>query len=223
MIASDAVNPNFQGAHNPDARLSVRFYVRAVKNEYETNAQGRPIFSDVDYVEILVPGDNTTTIDTPVRDEHKKRFPLQWAHFMNQKGGDQREIGTPLAEWTQITKSQAEELRALKFFTVDSIASASDQNIMRIGMIAGMSPYAFREKAQQFLKLASNVAVVNEAEERAKEAEQKNAELSRQIAETNAKMLEMQQQMAQLLESKKPEAKKRGPKPKVQVLEELKE
>src|SRR5574343_577337 len=168
MIASDADNTQFQGAHNPDSRLAVRFYVRPVLNEFETEAQGRPIYRDVDYVEIFVPGDNNTIIDQPVREDHKKRFPLQWAHFQNKHANDTREIGTPLSEWPQVTKAQVEELRALKFYTVDSIANASDQNIMRLGMIAGMSPYAFREKAQQFLKVASSVSVANEAEKHAK-------------------------------------------------------
>src|SRR5512147_2882492 len=129
LIASDAQNPDFQGAYNPDSRLAVRFYVRPVENSFETQAQGKPVFTDVDYVEIFVPGDNNTIIDQPVREDHKKRFPIQWAHFQNQHAKDTREIGTPLTEWTQITRSQAEELRALKFYTVESVANASDQNV----------------------------------------------------------------------------------------------
>jgi hypothetical protein len=210
-IASDSDNPHFQGAYNPDSRLAVRFHVKAVPNEFETNAQGRPIFTDVEYVEIFVPGDNNTIIDQPVREDHKKRFPIQWAHFQNKHGKDTREVGTPLAEWPQVTASQVEELRAMKFYTVDSIANASDQNIQRIGMAAGMSPYAFREKAQQFLKVASGVSVAGEAEKRASEAEARNAELTRQLLENNAKLAALQDQMTQLLE---PKQAKRGPKPK---------
>lgn len=218
MIASDADNPQFQGAHNPDSRLAVRFYIRPVENTYETQAQCKPVFTDVEYVEIFVPGDNNTVIDQPVREDHKKRFPIQWAHFQNKHANDTREIGTPLSAWPQITAAQVEELRALKFYTVDSVANASDQNIMRVGMIAGMSPYMFREKAQLFLKVASGVAVAGEAEKRAAEAEAKNAELSNQLAENNAKLAIMQAQMAQLLESANQPAK-RGPKPKKAVEE----
>jgi len=214
MIASDADNPNFTGASNPDSRLAVRFYVRPVPNAFESSAQGRPIFVDVDYVEIFVPGDNNTVIDQPVREDHKKRFPIQWAHFQNKHAKDTREIGTPLAQWPQITSAQAEELRALKFYTVDSVANASDQNIMKVGMIAGMSPYAFREKAQQFLKVASGVQVAGEAEKKAAELAEKNAELSSQLAENSVKLALLQEQMAQLLESAQPA--KRGRKPKAE-------
>jgi len=218
MIASDADNPNFTGAHNPDSRLAVRFYVKPVPNNFETAAQGRPIFTDVDFVEIFVPGDNNTIIDQPVREDHKKRFPLQWAHFVNKHSNDAREIGTPLSQWPQVSAAQVEEFRAMKFFTVDAVANASDQNIQRIGMIAGMSPFAFREKAQQYLKIASGVAVANEAEKHYQEAEAKNQELTRQLAENNAKIQLMQEQMAQLLESSVKPAK-RGPKPKVKAEE----
>jgi hypothetical protein len=46
-----------------------------------------------------------------------------------------------------------EELRALKFYTVESVANAADAQLQRIGMVAGMSPYAFRDAAVRFLAL----------------------------------------------------------------------
>ena len=149
LIASDANNPEFQGAHNPDSRLAVKFYSKTVPNKFESEKQGRPIFFDLDYVQIFVPGDNTSVIDQPVREDHKQRFPLQWARYNNNRSENTHEIGTPLTQWPRITPAQAEELRALKFYTVEGIANASDASLQSIGMIAGMAPYAFREHAQR--------------------------------------------------------------------------
>lgn len=205
MIASDVDNPNFVGAQNPDSRLAVRFYSKSVQNAFETERQGRPIFFDVDYVQIFVPGDQNSVIDTIARDDHKNRFPVQWARFKNTKDENAHEMGTPLKEWPRISASQAEELRALKFYTVEAIANASDAAIQNVGMIAGMSPYAFREHAQRFLKVATEDASINETEE-------KNKQLEAELELNRVRMAEMEAKLAQLLEQK-PTAK-RGRKPK---------
>ena len=198
---------------NADARLQVRFYKRPVQQEAETLASGRPIYKEFDFVHICVAGDTLTEIDTYVLQSHKTRFPIQWANYQNRIGKDDQEvIGTPVAEWPLVSKSQAEELRAMRFYTVEAIAGASDQQLQRMGMAAGMSPYAFRDKAKSFLNLASDSAEtdkrtqeINELkEELAKKAEE-NAKIK---AETDAKMALMQEQMATILAAVKPTRKK---------------
>jgi len=201
--------------NNADSRLQVRFYKRPVQQEAETLASGRPIYKEFDFVHICVAGDTLTEIDTYVLQSHKTRFPIQWANYQNRIGKDDQEvIGTPVAEWPLVSKSQAEELRAMRFYTVESIAGASDQQLQRMGMAAGMSPYAFRDKAKSFLNLASDSAEtdkrtqeINELkEELAKKAEE-NAKIK---AETDAKMALMQEQMATILAAvgeKKPRRK----------------
>lgn len=169
MLASDDANPQFTGAFNPDSALAVEFYNRPVQNMFQTSKQGRPIYEDVIYVRIQIPGNKESIHDTPARTDHKQRFPLQWQHFMNRTVGDAREIGTPLTEWPALTRSQAEEFRALKFFTVESIAKASDANIANLGMIGGMAPHILRQKAQAFLQAAAGTAdTQHQAEELAK-------------------------------------------------------
>ena len=130
-----------------DSRLAVTFYKRSMKQEDESMAAGRPIFKEFDFVRICVPGDNLTEIDTYARDSHKSRFPRQWMHYQNQVGTQESIIGTPIEEWTIISRSQADELKGIKFATVESVANCSDQQLQRIGMIAGMSPFAFRDSS----------------------------------------------------------------------------
>lgn len=215
-LASDLDNTDFVGAVNPDSRLAVQFYTKSIQNEFESERQGRPIFFDSVFVKIFVPGDPTSIIDTMARDEHKKRFPLHWAHYQNAHSGDTKEMGTPLSQWPRITQAQAEELRALKFYTVESVAGASDAQLQRIGMIAGMSPYAFRDHAVRFLKAAQDDSVAKEAEDRAKAAEERaaalEAEIQKQREETAQQLADMQAQIKALLP--KPKGKP-GRKPKV--------
>lgn len=181
---------------NADSRLAVTFYKRSMKQEDESIAAGRPIFKEFDFVRICIPGDNLTEIDTYAQESHKARFPRQWAHYQNQVGSQEQIIGTPLEQWPLVSRSQAEELKGIKFRTVEDIANCSDQQLQRIGMIAGMSPHNFREKARQYLNLATESAEVAQKEAEMQALREENAKIK---AETDAKLSKMQEQMEALL------------------------
>lgn len=183
MLATDVNNPEFSGAKNPDAALIVEFYNRPVQNNFASSKAGRAIFEDTIYVRINVPGVKESQWDMPARSDHQQRFPLQYQHFLNKTQGDAKEIGTPLSEWPVLTRSQAEEFRGLKFYTVESIANASDQNINNLGMIGGMSPYALRDKAKAFLKSATDTALPQHQAEELAKRDQEIALLREQIAQ----------------------------------------
>lgn len=195
---------------NADSRLNVRFESRPVKNEFHSETQGRPIFEDRDFIIISVPGDNTLTSVAEVREDHKARFPLHWAHYQNTHGDDPKLIGTPIKEWTIVTPAMAEELRALKFHTVESLATASDAQLQSFGMRVGMSGTALRSRAQNFLKVASDESVMHKQDEELAKLREENASIRK---ETDAKLAAMQDQLAQLLAaaSNKDDADKRGP------------
>jgi len=189
---------------NADSRLQVRFYRKPVHQEQESMDAGRPIYKEFDFVHICVAGDTLTEIDTFALQQHKTRFPIQWANYMNRLGANDEEVvGTPVSEWPLVSKSQAEELRAMKFHTVESIATASDLQLQRMGMAAGMSPYAFRDKAKAFLNLATSAAETDKREQEInalkEELAKKDLETAKMKQETDAKLAQMQDQMAAIL------------------------
>jgi hypothetical protein len=207
-----AIDSDTQGA---DARLAVQFYKKSVKQDIASDEAGRPIFKEFDFVRIMIPGDNLTEIDTYAQDSHKQRFPRQWAHYQNQVTNHQDIIGTPIDQWPQVTRSQADELRGLKFHTVESIADCSDQQLQRIGMVAGMSPHNFRLKAKAFLNLATDSAEVAQRQAELEALRQENDKIK---AETDAKLAAMQEQMSALLAAVAENTpKKRKPKVEAEV------
>lgn len=215
MLASDDANPNFAGARDPDATLSVRFYNKAVQNNFKTGRESRPIFEDVVYVHIETPGNDKNIIDTPARDHHKERFPRQWAHYMNTHGTEMTEIGTPLEAWPLITAAQAEELKALKFRTVEHIANASDLNISAIGMIGGMAATSFRARAQAFLEAAKDTALAQiQAEELARMKEEQRVKDDAHAAELTALRMRQEEMQKMIEELAANQKKTPGPKPK---------
>ena len=147
-------------------------------------------------VHIVLPGNQLFDVKEVVQDRHKKRFPLQWAAFQNsQDGKDPLMIGTPIEQWPLIGRAQAEELKSLKFYTVDSIAQASDATLQRMGMAAGMAPSALRERAQRFLAAAHDDAAVNK---QAEEIERLRQEQKQKDAEHSEQLQKMQQQIEAL-------------------------
>ena len=108
------------------------------------------------------------------------------------------------------------------FYTVEQVAFASDAAIIKIGMLAGMSPYGFRDKAKSFLNKATESA---ESAKRDEEINQLKQELSQKAeenakikAETDLRLAQMQEQMATILAAVG-EKSKRGRKPKAEIEE----
>lgn len=202
-IATDMANPNFAGAMNPDSVLFVKFFDMECPNEFKSIQEGRPVKEMRTMVHIETPGNQLSIIETFAHEGHQKRFPQQWAHYMNTKNNSESIQGTMLSDWPLLNSAQVTELKYFKFYTVEQVAGASDEQIGHTGMISGMSPYAFREKAKLYLKAAADNALVNKQDEQIKAQAAENARLAEE-------MRQMKAQMAALSAAKQaePEAKR---------------
>ena len=153
--------------HNADSHLHVEFYV------YDKEP-----YKEKPFVRIVVPGDKTTIIDQPVRDDHKQRFPRQWLHFQMQNNNAEV-IGVPLSQWVKddpdnFNDMQMAELQIFKFQTVEQVATASDSQLQRIGMGA----VGLREMARRYLQIKNQSSSQTEMEQTKKEL----AEVKEQMA-----------------------------------------
>lgn len=175
LLASDEGNPEFMGARNPDSLLHVRFYERALQNNFRTEQEGRPIFDTIVFLEIHTPGNQLNVIDRPKRAEDEHRFRAQWQFFKDTHSDDPAKQGTPLSQWPLIDVAKAEMLKAQKFFSVEQIAFASDEQIKHLGMMAGMDPYAFRDRAKAYLAVARDSTIVTKQADALKASEDKIA------------------------------------------------
>lgn len=153
MGLDQAIDANtFDNRHAADSKLFVVFLMKAQKHGFKSEQEGRPIFEDVPYCRIHVPGDKTTVIEEPVTEEHKARFPRQWEQFA--KGLTQAAEGTPLEEWPQLSVSQVHEFKAMNVMSVEHLAGMADTFAMRF--MGGME---LRRRAQAYLALAKDTAL----------------------------------------------------------------
>ena len=123
-----------------------RFYTRQVEHKAKSLEAGRPIFVDVDYVEIRIAGDNKNVIDRKVSQKDINRWPREYKKF--KEGVSDHLEGTPIDQWTSISASRAKELQAVNVFTVEQLSQVSDSSL---GMI-GMDGRSLRTRAQAFIK-----------------------------------------------------------------------
>src|SRR6187200_199291 len=120
---------------HPDDALVATFRMMALKNEARSSAEGRPIFEDVEVVEIRVPGSRNWTPYPAAAHSHWEnnpfsgeqtsrtyieRFPRQYAQFKAQL--QQTKTGTPLDHAPFLSEGKRAELRSQNIYTVEQLA-----------------------------------------------------------------------------------------------------
>lgn len=140
----------------PDEGLDVQFYMGAVEDSAASEASkaagGPPVFKDVPFVRIKMPGNMYEIIDTVAWTEesnensHIRRFPLAWARF---KSGDTAGVGGfPLKDWAQVPRSVVELFAHFSVKSVEQLAALTDSNLQRIPL---PNVLQLRAEAQAFI------------------------------------------------------------------------
>jgi hypothetical protein len=175
--------------YEDDKNLLVRFEVRATKNEYKSKQEGRPIFEDAEYIQIIVPG--SRDINTYPLDEHyKTRFRDRY-NLWKQNTDIQHIEGTILSELPWLSKSQIAELNYCNVLTVEQLANLSDTNARQF-----MGNFQLRERAKNYLAAAAGEAPMQK--------------LQAALEERDNRIEVLQSQVKDLVETVKELQKKRG-------------
>lgn len=180
------------GVSDPgDKGLNVTFKMHSHFSDVRTRDEGRPIFEMKEYIMILIPGDTTSSVFRPAFEHDHLRFPEQYLRF---KAGQEQAVGTPLTEWTQITRAQVDELAFFRISTVEQLAAVSDSNAQRF-----MGLNQLRDKASKYLRQLREDAPMLKVEAELKTRDEQIAAQAQQIAD-------MQAMLAKLMEGKEEDA-----------------
>jgi hypothetical protein len=183
QVMHDAVDPSLfaGGAGIPPPRngLAVRFYKEPVQDMPASEREGRPVYTEVDYIEIAVPGDKTNIVCKRVGEQHKREYAQQWAAY---KAGDSEQVvGTPLSQWPGISRAQVKELEFFRCRTVEQLAELSDTSIGAIGPIRRL-----RDNARAYLEAANGFAPVTRLQGELEKAREELAAMKQQIQDLQA-------------------------------------
>ena len=144
------------GRHNGDEVLLVRFYTHAKRNQTRSEAEGRPIFEDTDYIEIMQPGNKDSIVKRPATAMDKNRFAEHFRKYQARQD-DEHIDGTMIDQVTWVTRAQCEEMKFLNIRTVEQLAGLSDSNAQGI-----MGIQSLKAKAVKYLE-SSKEAATSEA------------------------------------------------------------
>ena len=167
--------------HEEDKKLLVKFFVKPRPDAVASKEEGRPIFKDVEYIDIKIPGDRTGGICRPATHQDKQRFGEHYKAFKERVAPPVE--GTPLIEWPLITRSLAEELAFHNVKTVEHLVSMSDNNAAKFMGLNGL-----KAKAKVWLEQAADEA-----------ADYKLLEMKEQLAARDAQIAEMTKKLNQLI------------------------
>ena len=171
---SQGMNRNNPYRQEGDENLFVRFFMHPRQNPAKSAEEGRPIYEEVPYIEIMQPGNKENIVSRAVRKAEQLRFPKQWDAF--QSGEEQALEGTPLEQWPALNRSQVEELRFFNVRTVEQLANMSDAHSQNFAGIQSMKQKAlvFLELAKGETSNATSIVARMEALEALLEAEKEN-------------------------------------------------
>lgn len=152
-----------------------RFYISPIQNMRLSEEQGRPIFEDKEYIEIMSAGNANSIVGRIATERDKRRYSRVYAMF--KAGDDDQLVGTRLTEIPWIKRSQIEELTYRKIRTVENLAEISDQDCNMPGM------YELRKKARAWIQSSNEAAPFTSMMAEIEELKKINEELSIRVAQ----------------------------------------
>jgi hypothetical protein len=158
----------------PDACIPV-FYKRVVPDLELTEKTGKQQFKELDWIDIVIPGNEREKVSVAVLQEHKDRFAKQWARY--EAGEESRPEGFPVMEWPQISRAMAKTLEADKVFTVEQLSQLPDQNLMELG--PGYLELKYR--AVKWLEFMNESVTINQLADQLRQRDERIAILEQKV------------------------------------------
>lgn len=195
---------------------ALHLYWGTDRNNFQSEAQGKPVYDEVLFLEIFTPGQANSTPTYQVIRRYKEdgepkeiRDPNSFhrygkfieAYISNDISADM--AGTPLDVLPFMERTQIATLREAKIFTAEGLAAISDEKLR----VLGMEGRTLRSKAQAFLDAASGGAAVAKLT-------QEIADLTEQVGLLKDRAELAETQLAAVAEKKPEEAPKKLETPK---------
>lgn len=168
-----------------DDRLHVRFFIAPFLKEEDSKKEGRPIYEDTEFIEIMVPGDKDNIVVDRVNNIHRRRFRTRYERW-KQDGTGEITRGTSLREWPGCTRSQAEEFAFFGVKTVEQLAEMSDGNAQKF-----MGSMVLRQKARDFLAAAKDAEHLTKMRTEMEQVRSENEGLKAMMAELKEQVGEL--------------------------------
>ena len=170
-----------------EARVVPKFFNHIIENKAASKEAGRPIFDDMEAVEVRFAGNRQTVSVFPAHaicGQHQdpetgdfrpmtyaERWPDQYKRFKAKS--QQIAAGTPVDELPFLTQAKRSELKALSIYTAESLAALDGNELKNLGQ----GGRELKNQAQAYLDNASGSANVTRMAAELEDVKQQLAEL----------------------------------------------
>lgn len=113
-----------------DSNLFARFYIHPQLQQEQSKEEGRPVYKEVEYVEIFIKGQKNSTFSRAVTDEDKADYPIAWKAF-KENNPDLTE-GTPIKFLAGVGPGVVLELNGVGVRTIEDMAELTDAGLDNI-------------------------------------------------------------------------------------------
>jgi hypothetical protein len=193
----------------PDGSI-LRFFYDSERNEQATVAEGRAIFDTVLFVDVITPGQKSSTprfeVERVWSEQSKKALNLTADAKRGYKYNDFAEQiekfkkqdtvgelgGTPLKMWPRIDRGLAATLMAANVFTVEALAGLSDTNLD----IIGIGARDLRAQARAYFEQAAGTADISLLTDRLSNLETEVKRTNEALALANKQNAELQAKLS---------------------------
>lgn len=149
----------------PTNHLHIEFKVLPIQNMEATRKEGRPIYDDVEHVEIKFVGDPKKVLVAPAHEKFTRdRQTGQWVSYAEayhkhyeafQSGQAIKGSGTPIDKLPFLTEGKCAELRALNIHTAEALAGLEGANLSKLGMYGR----SLKNQAAEYISHAKETAL----------------------------------------------------------------
>jgi len=158
-----------------DKTMLVFFFNKAMHNPAKSTEEGRPWYDERVFVRIHPPGERLNIVERPATEQDKRRWPVQWAQFRENK--QQVPEGTPIDLLYPDQPAIAATLRANNVYTVEQCAELSGTAIDSIGM--GCQRYV--NDSKKYLEAAHKGVGASQLRKELEERDRQIHTLTRQV------------------------------------------
>lgn len=143
---------------------------------------GRPIYEEVEWIRIMIPGDRDRIIERPANAVDKRRFADRYEMWKKNTQGEGA-IGTPISELPFINSAQREEFRHFGVHTAEQLVGMSDAVA---GKFLGINQ--LKERTKRYIEAASGKAQAEIINSELKARDAKIDDLMATVAALQAKL-----------------------------------
>lgn len=194
----DITDPQYK----TDDGSALRIFVEPARNNFLSEQEGRAIFDEVTYVEVISPGSRDSTPIFEVKrvfatemNRSEPKFGLKYAEYRKyiedfeaNEARDATLAGTPLSQWPEMARTMAASLKSHGIFTVEGLAGLADSKLS----IVGPDGRTWRAKAEAFIANAKGNAAATALAAEVERMKVEAADKDTQIAQLAARVRELE-------------------------------